>query len=134
MVLYTNEKNKGRGGINGITRGTNQDNRTNTNGSSRERTSTYESLREARTSLYEQAQGIMRDRATRRRARGQINKAIDSFRDEFQNFRNTVSSGFIGIKEESEHLIKSTKELARAIEAKLRSKEQQEPEQWTPSR
>jgi hypothetical protein len=105
-------------GLNGTTRRTNQNHRTNTKGSTRERTSSYERFREARESLYEQAQTVMRDRANRERARERIREAISKLGNELQNIQNEVSN-------RSHKLIESIKRISRVVEQRIERKNKQ---------
>ena len=127
-LLYTNQRHEKRG-VNGAFRETDRNNGENKEGGRRERTSSYERFREARESLYEQAQSVMRDRANRRGAREQYQGAIDSVRDGLCELQDTIQKRFSTIVEQSRGFISTAKELTRAIKRKIANENYQEPEQ-----
>jgi len=127
-LLYTNQRHEKRG-VNGAFRETDRNNRENKEGGRRERTSSYERFREARESLYEQAQSVMRDRANRRGAREQYQGAIDSVRDGLCELQDTIQKRFSTIVEQSRGFISTAKELTRSIKQKIANENYQEPEQ-----
>lgn len=127
-LLYTNQRHKKRG-VNGAFRETDRNNGENKEGGRRERTSSYERFREARESLYEQAQSVMQDRANRRGARERYQGAIDSVRDGLHELQDTIRKGLSTVVEQSRDFISTAKEFTRTIEQKIAKENYQEPEQ-----
>jgi len=125
LLLYSNQQRR----VNGTLREADRNNGENKEGSGRERTSSYERFREARESLYEQAQSVMRDRANRRGARERYQGAIDSVRDGLHELQGTIRKGLSAVVEQSRDFISTAKELTRAIEQKIARENYQEPTQ-----
>jgi len=125
-LLYPNKRNEKRG-VNGTFRATDRDNREDKEGSRTERKSSFDRFREARESIYEQAQTVMQHRANRRGARERYREAITSTRDGLQELQGTIRRGFSTVVEQSRDFISTAKEFARAIEQKIAREIHQEP-------
>ena len=129
LRLYSRQQDSLRSNqrkINGITRDTTRGHGETEERERPERESSYESLRDSRESLYNQARGIVQDRAERRGRRERNRRAIDRIGTEFKELESTVSREYKEVDEQSECLIESAQELTRAVEQKLEPTQEQD--------